>query len=116
MPTVQLFTSLEPTDAARDTLLGALSKTVAEVTGKDERWVMTCLTPAAAMTFGGTAGPTCFVRVVSIGGFTEERSAALVEKVCDLVETRLGVPKERTYVELCGAERHLFGHAGRTFG
>ena len=113
MPTVHVLTNAAA--SAQPPLLSSLSRAVAEATGKDERWVMTALSPAVGMTFGGEPGPTCFVRVVSIGGFTDEVARGLVRAITSEVETHLGVPPERTYVELSAAERSRFGHRGVPF-
>ena len=115
MPTAQVHSDAPVSDEVRARFATELSRAVAEVTGKPERWVMTVQTPAALMTFGGASGASCYVRVVSIGGFSAEKAATLVERICALVEAHLEVPGARTYVELSDAEAHLFGHAGRTF-
>jgi phenylpyruvate tautomerase PptA (4-oxalocrotonate tautomerase family) len=77
---------------------------------------MTGLSPALGMTFGGDPGPACFVRVVSIGGFTDEVAGKLVAEVTHLVEEHLGVPPARIYVELAATERARFGWNGEPFG
>ena len=62
MPTVIVTTNRAK--ATSPELLPALSRTVAEATGKDERWVMTSLVRSEAMTYGGEDVPAAFVRVV----------------------------------------------------
>ena len=114
MPTVHVLTNAAA--SAQPPLLSSLSRVVAEATGKDEKWVMTALSPAVGMTFGGEPGPTCFVRVVSIGGFTDAVAAALVAGITEEVGAHLGVPADCVYVELSAAERARFGWKGAPFG
>ncbi|MEQ9076021.1 MAG: phenylpyruvate tautomerase MIF-related protein [Sandaracinaceae bacterium] len=115
MPTAHVHTDAPASDEARARFATELSRAIAEVTGKPEKWVMTIQTAAQLTTFGGAAGESCYVRVVSIGGFTSSQAEALIAQICRLVEAHLEVPGARTYVELGDAEPHLFGHAGRTF-
>lgn len=114
MPTLHVTTNAAT--EAPPALLPSLSRAVAEATGKDERWVMVALAPAPQMTYGGEAGPTCFARVVNIGGYTDEAAKALAAKVTALLAEHLQVPPERIYVELSEAERPRFAWKGNTFG
>lgn len=114
MPTVIVTTHRAA--AASPELLTALSRTVAEATAKDERWVMTSLVRSEAMTYGGEDVPAAFVRVVSIGGFSDDAARAVVAGVTAEVSSNLGVPPSHVYVELSAASAPRFGCNGELFG
>src|SRR5579859_2603117 len=64
MPLIQVLTSSpSPPADARERLLRELSGALASHFGKPGKWVMTCILPELAMTFGGTPAPTCFAAV-----------------------------------------------------
>src|SRR4051812_36270444 len=117
MPLVQVFTSVaSPPPAAQQSLLGELSRLAAAQFGKPERWVMTCLVPGVAMTFGGTAAPAALVAVKNIGKMSSDDTAALSRGLCDRLSAGLGVPADRIYVHFEDAVDYLWGWNGGTFG
>src|SRR5215831_15179754 len=77
VPLVQVFTSARaPEAAAQQALLAELSRLAAAHFHKPERWVMTCLVPGLAMTFGGDSAPAAFIAVKNIGTMTPDDTAA----------------------------------------
>jgi phenylpyruvate tautomerase len=116
MPFINVFTSVAPLAAERRTaLLRSLSETLARELGKPESYVMTCLTPQASMTFGGSDAPACYAEVKNIGAFTPDRTARLSGVLCALLASELGVAKNRIYIEFSSPEPHSFGFNGETF-
>src|SRR3982751_1824713 len=116
MPLVQVFTSAAaPADGAKE-LLAGLSRLAAARFGKPERWVMTCLVPGLAMTFGGTAAPAAFVAVKNIGKMSADDTAALSRGICDRLSPALAVAVDRIYVHFEDAVDYLWGWNGGTFG
>jgi phenylpyruvate tautomerase PptA (4-oxalocrotonate tautomerase family) len=116
MPLIQIHTSAEPPTAERQAaLLRELSKTLARELGKPEQYMMTCLAPRAAMSFGGTAAPACFAQITNIGELSEALTARLSSVVCRLLCEGLGVAHERIYLEFRDIEPHLWGFDGGTF-
>ena len=116
MPLIKVQTNvvdISPNDAR--VMLNALSKLLAETFGKSESYVMTILELAKTMTFGGVSGPTSYMEIKNIGTMTNEQTRAISEAACELAHQHLGVPPERTYLEFCDAERHLWGWNGKTF-
>jgi phenylpyruvate tautomerase PptA (4-oxalocrotonate tautomerase family) len=117
MPLVTVYTSAEsPAEGQGKALLSALSEAVARILGKPEKYVMTCLVPRTAMTFGGSFEPACSVEIKSIGGLTPDRSARLSEAVCELLPKALGISRDRVYVVCEDVPAHLWGWNGATFG
>lgn len=116
MPLCQVLTnvpSLAP--AAERALLSELSRLCADRFGKPERWVMTCLVPGVAMTFGGTVAPTALVAVKNIGTLTPDDTAALSREICEHLATTLAVPPDRIYIQFTDAVDYLWGWNGGTF-
>lgn len=116
MPLVQIFTSAPaPEASAQQALLADLSRLAAARFGKPERWVMTCLVPGLAMTFGGDPAPAAFIAVKNIGRMSPDDTAALSRALCDRVRAALGVPPDRTYIHFQDAVDYLWGWNGETF-
>ena len=116
MPLCQVFTNAPPVaPAARDALLGDLSRVLALRFDKPERWVMTCLVPDVGMTFGGSTGPAAFIVVRNIGAMKLEDTEVLSRDVCERIEAALAVPRDRIYIEFGDARDHMWGWNGGTF-
>jgi phenylpyruvate tautomerase len=116
MPLVQVFTSAAPpAPPARQALLSELSRLLAASFDKPERWVMTCLVPGLAMTFGGTDAPAAFVAVRNIGKMSSDDTAALSRNLCGKLSATLGVAPDRIYIEFADAVDYLWGWNGATF-
>ena len=116
MPLCQVFTNVSvAAPAPRDALLADLSRLLAQRFDKPERWVMTCLIPELAMTFGGSSAPTAFVVVRNVGTMKPEDTEALSRDLCARLEDVIGVPRDRVYIEFGDAREHLWGWNGATF-
>src|SRR3954464_1383028 len=113
---IQVFTSAAPTADAQKALVHDLSKLLAARFGKPERWVMTCLQPELAMTFGGAPAPAAFVAVKNVGKMTAEDTETLSGELCQRLATGLGVARDRIYIEFADAVGYLWGWDGGTFG
>ena len=111
MPFVQVHTNATATDG----LAGRLTDLLAELTGKDAKWVMTRLVADQTMTFGGSSDPTAYVEVKNLGGFAPDKAVDVSAAICTLLEQTIGVPADRVYVEMADPPRHLFGWNGKTF-
>jgi hypothetical protein len=116
MPLVQVFTNVPaPAPSEQGALLGELSRLLAVRFDKPERWVMTCLVPGLAMTFGGTPAPAAFVAVKNIGTMQPEDTARLSRELAERLQGALAVPPDRIYVEFTDAIDHMWGWNGGTF-
>jgi phenylpyruvate tautomerase PptA (4-oxalocrotonate tautomerase family) len=117
MPLIHIVTSAPPPAPAQcDALLGSLSRCLAEQFGKPETWVMTCLSPQAQMTFGGTRAPCAYVEVKNIGQLEPAHSERLSGALCKQLASGLGLDEQRIYIEFTNAVGHLWGWNGGTFG
>ncbi len=114
MPLLRIQANLDAEPEQRRALLGAASQLVAAQLGKPERYVMVSLEPNPDMLFAGDDAPLAYLELKSIG-LPEAKTADLSEALCDLMNDKLGIAKDRVYIEFADAERHLWGWNGGTF-
>lgn len=116
MPLISIKSSITTQDSsAIDSLLTTLSAKLAEHLSKPESYIMTAFEPDIKMTFAGTFDPVCYVEIKSIGNMKPEQTKAMSQDFCDIIETKLGVSKQRVYIEFADAERTMWGWNGSTF-
>lgn len=115
MPLISVRTSAAaPADSKA--LLGELSRSLATLLGKPERYVMTLLESEVPMTFAGDPAPACYVEVKSIGALEGESTGGISSTICELIERHLGIPADRTYIGFEDVPARLWGWNGGTFG
>ena len=114
MPYLRIQTNVTPEPAARKDLLETASARVARALSKPERYVMVALETGTAMTFAGSDAPLAYLELKSIG-LSPESTADLSRELCALIESALGIPGERVYIEFTDVPRHLWGWNGGTF-
>ncbi len=114
MPYLRIQTNLTPEPAARKALLETASARVAQALGKPESYVMVALEAGTAMAFAGSDAPLAYLELKSIG-LPSESTSDLSRELCALIESALGIPGERVYIEFTDAPRHLWGWNGGTF-
>ena len=115
MPLLKLETTVGLAEDKRQALLAALSKTLAEVTGKPEQYVMVTASQVA-MQMAGKLGDAAFVDIRGIGGLSGDVNRQLSQKLCRLLNESLGVPANRIYLNFTELEASNWGWQGNTFG
>ena len=116
MPLIQVKTSIsKPDSTAIESLLTTLSAKLAKHLGKPESYVMTAFESDINMTFAGTFDPVCYIEIKSIGNMNPSQTKSMSNDFCQIVEDKLGVPKNRTYLEFADAKGSMWGWDGRTF-
>jgi phenylpyruvate tautomerase PptA (4-oxalocrotonate tautomerase family) len=96
-------------------LLTSLSRELAELLGKPESYVMTCLVPGAQLTFAGSDEPCCLVEVANLGKLQKQDTERMSAALCKRLSETLSLPSRRIYILFADVERHMWGHDGRTF-
>lgn len=114
MPYLLLRTNQQCTEQSKQQLLSRLSTVTAEALGKPERYVMVSLEDDRDMRFAGDDTPCAYLELKSIG-LPEAQTAGLSATLCQLVNSELGIPLERIYIEFADAARHMWGWNGATF-
>lgn len=116
MPLIKVQTSLPTPERAKiDSMLKELSSSLATHLGKPETYVMTAFEGDVPMTFAGTTDPVCYIEIKSVGTMGD-KTKAMSQDFCNKIETSLGVPKNRTYIEFADAAGAMWGWNGSTFG
>lgn len=114
MPTLRISTNVQIPTEDRAELLGRASRTIADMLGKPESYVMVILEDGRDLLFAGTPAPCAFLELISLG-LPEERTAHFSRTLCSLLEDALGIPAERVYIGFSSPPRHLFGWNSDTF-
>jgi phenylpyruvate tautomerase PptA (4-oxalocrotonate tautomerase family) len=90
------------------------SSLVADLLGKPESYVMVMLNDNANMLFAGSDEPLAYLELKSLG-LPENDTGRLSEQLCQLMNSELGVPVDRVYIEFSNPERHMWGWNKGTF-
>lgn len=114
MPYLKIQSNQYIEEPAADDLISTASRLVAEQLGKPERYVMVALEPPVSMIFAGSRDPLAYLELKSIG-LPESKTAALSQALCQLIQDKLAVPPERTYIEFSDAPRAMWGWNSDTF-
>ena len=113
MPSLVVHTNVKLPDASG--LCKALSSTVATSLSKPESYVLVSI-QETTMAFGGdTATPTAFVYLSSLGSINPETNKATSAAIASLLESELGVPAGRYYINFYDSPRPNCGFNGGTF-
>lgn len=115
MPLLALHTSVPLSQQQCQDLLAPLSQILVEGIGKPERYVMVTV-GAAAIRMAGAEGPAAHVEIRSIGGLNGSANRKLSERLCTLLQERLGIPPDRVYLNFTNVSAENWGWNGGTFG
>jgi phenylpyruvate tautomerase PptA (4-oxalocrotonate tautomerase family) len=114
MPLLKITTNQAIEGSKRSTLLQTASKSVADMLGKPERYVMVVIENNPDMSFAGEMTPLAYLELKSIG-LPADRTTELSNFLCALIADQLQIPTDRIYIEFSDAERHLWGWNSATF-
>ena len=114
MPYLTIQTNLDVNPDQAEKLLKAASKVVADGLGKPESYVMVNLDPPRPMLFAGNNAPAAYLELKSIG-LPGDRTQALSESLCSLINTNMDIDPGRIYIEFADAPRHMWGWNNSTF-
>jgi len=114
MPYLKIETNKILDKAAEEKLLKKTSAFTAMLLNKPEKWIMVSIFHSASMLFDGSALPTAYLELKSIG-LGQEKCAELSDKLCAFVNVELGISPERVYIEFWDINGKMFGWNGGTF-
>jgi phenylpyruvate tautomerase PptA (4-oxalocrotonate tautomerase family) len=114
MPLVSLTTNSPDIETRKAALLERLSRTVADMLGKPERFVMVKVEYNRDMRFAGSDAPLAYVELKSIG-LPADGTKAFSADLCQLIADEIGVFPDRIYIEFTDAPRHFWGWNSSTF-
>lgn len=81
--------------------------------GKSESWLMVEFRDNCRLYFKGDDAPSAMIEVDLFGKASDSGYDALTERLTDIVETELGIPKGRIYVRY--SEIDHWGYSGFNF-
>jgi phenylpyruvate tautomerase len=97
MPYLKITTSRSIDAEQKQNLLKAASKAVAAELGKPEQYMMVSAETPISMLFAGTDAPCAFLELRGIG-LPESKTGKLSQLLCGLMESKIGIPEERVYI------------------
>ena len=114
MPYLKITTSKPVSSDQKQSLLKTASKTVAAELGKPEQYMMVSMEAPVSMLFAGTDAPSAFLELRGIG-LPESRTGKLSQLLCGLVESHIGIPPDRVYINFADVKASLWGWNSETF-
>uniref|UniRef100_A0A0C9S9X6 TSA: Wollemia nobilis Ref_Wollemi_Transcript_5735_762 transcribed RNA sequence n=1 Tax=Wollemia nobilis TaxID=56998 RepID=A0A0C9S9X6_9CONI len=115
MPSLSITTNVAVDGVNTSSILSEASKTVAQIIGKPEAYVMVQLKGSVAISFGGTEEPAAYGELVSIGGIGGDTNKKLSAAIAGILESKLSVPKSRFFIKFYDVKGNDFGWNGSTF-
>ena len=97
-----------------NSVLAELSQLCAEMLSKPEAYVMVHINDQQMLIFAGTNEAAASCSLTSLG-LSQEHAADYSQKLCQFLESKLGISAARTYIEFKSPERSLFGWNNSTF-
>ncbi|NEO26387.1 MAG: hypothetical protein F6K03_05670 [Kamptonema sp. SIO4C4] len=118
MPLIKVQSSVQKPEAGQvEGLLKSLSGKLSQHLGKPESYVMTSFEADVPMTFAGTTEePVCYMEIKNLGNMSPSQTKEMSQDFCQEVNSKLGVPIERIYIEFASVDRPMWGWKGSTFG
>ena len=113
MPYFSIETNKSIEEPVRMTTIKEASAFISKLLGKPESYVMVKVMPDMPLAFAGTTERTAFVQLKSIG-LPADRCDEFAAKICDFIDERLRIPRDRVFIEFKDLERKLFALNGKT--
>jgi phenylpyruvate tautomerase PptA (4-oxalocrotonate tautomerase family) len=114
MPLIKVESTQHISAEQKSELLESLSASVAEITGKSEKYVM-ALWADAEIILGGGQGAAAFVEVRGIGGLDDGTNKRLSASICDILDSAADIPPDRVYINFTDIPRSNWGWNSTTF-
>jgi phenylpyruvate tautomerase len=91
------------------TFLQALSKSVAEILHKPEKYVVASLVLAESFCMAGKEAPCCYIEVSSIGPIMPEKALQMTKEFCDIIVAALQIDPSCISIRFMEHEGRLWG-------
>ena len=114
MPYLRITTSKAVEDKTSQAFLKKASRLVAKELSKPEDYVMVSFEPLSAMLFAGSAESSAFLELRAIG-LSATKTSELSRVLCELVESELGIAKDRVFINYTDFPPNMWGWNGETF-
>lgn len=92
----------------KEVFLKKASKTIAEILGKSENYVMVIFQSDQDMIFSGSTEPAMFIELKSIG-LPREKTGEISAKIMEFLHKETGVKPGRMFIEFADVQRDFWG-------
>ncbi len=114
MPYLSVQTNVSLSDDQKPAVLAELSRSVADLLGKPESYVMVALDDGRPMRFAGSDAATAYLQLKSLG-LPEDKCGAYSATLCQLIQSQFGIDTDRIYIEFSSPSDHMWGWDMGTF-
>lgn len=115
MPLIKLQTSAPIPEDRRNDILSAMSRSLADTTGKPEQYCMAIL-ESGTILMAGKPARAAYADVRGIGGLTPPVNKALSKALCGLLKKELQIEPGNVYITFTDVPATNWGCNGSTFG
>jgi len=116
MPLLKVHYACELKKELLNSLSTLLSKSIADVLGKSEDFVMIILQKTELQSFGNDSeGINLYFEMKNVGVLPPDKTSALTSIITNLCQELIEVESNRIYIEFQESERHHWGWNGQTF-
>ena len=98
MPFINLKTTEEIPQEAKDRLASEFCLIAQDCLGKGEAWVMCGFEGGASLNFRGSADSVCYVEVKAYGSLSSNGTNAMTGRLTSLLSGEFGISPDRIYV------------------
>ena len=103
MPFINVKTNVSVTKEKMDAIKSQLGQAITAIPGKSESWLMVGIEPDYTLYFQGSDAPAAMVEV-QLYGNAGSGADTLTGKICNILNTELSIPANRTYVSYFGTQ------------
>ena len=114
MPYLKIIVSKTIDANRKHALLTAASAQVVAALGKPEQYMMVSVEAPVQMLFAGSEEACAFLELRAIG-LPKSKAGRLTQLLGELVETHLGIRKDRVYINFTDVPPSQWGWNGQTF-
>lgn len=114
MPILEIATNIPKEKVTSDIILN-LSKELAAVIGKPEKFIVIRVLTDQLMSFIGSLDPCGTAVLKSIGNLGVEENKAISSKMFSFIKENLGIPDDRLYIQFVDMSTSEVGYKGTTF-
>ncbi|MDG0964341.1 MAG: phenylpyruvate tautomerase MIF-related protein [Opitutales bacterium] len=116
MPLLKVYYASELKKELLNSLSTLLSKSIADVLGKSEDFVMIIFQKTELQSFGNdSVGSNLYLEMKNVGVLPPDKTTLLTSQITNLCQELTGIEPTRIYIEFQEYERHHWGWNGKTF-
>ncbi|GFS20537.1 macrophage migration inhibitory factor [Elysia marginata] len=115
MPSLIIATNLKK-DQIPEKFCSEATAFLADELGKPPGYILIQVCPDQVMTFGDSGEPCANITLNCIGVVGPDKNRKMAPKLSDFIEKKLGIKKDRFYINIFDIERSSCVWNGSTFG